>query len=82
MTTPKSFIVIGNYHTQEYVELSVDRASYVTPVQISIHPDVPKDANDRRGLTAFLSPAQVDELIDELERIREMLREPDEVEAS
>lgn len=74
MSTPKSFSCVGNYHTGKYVELSVDRHNAETPVQISIHPDTPADVGDDRGLSAFLSPDQIDELVSELERIREMLR--------
>lgn len=76
MSTPKSFIVPGNYHTGECVEFSVDRHNVATPVQLSIFPANPKGPNDDRGLSAFLSPGQIDELVDELERVREMLREP------
>jgi hypothetical protein len=79
MTTPKSFIVSAGNLTavrlgQEYVELSVDRDSFATPVQISIYPADPTPANAGTGLSAFLTPDVVDQLIDELVRIRELLR--------
>lgn len=77
MSTPKAFIVPGNYHTGECVEFSVDRHNVATPVQLNIYPANPKGMGDDRGLSAFLSPGQVDELVCELERIREMLRGPE-----
>jgi hypothetical protein len=77
--TPFEFDLYGGQKPdgsdREAVELSIDRQDEQYPVQISMYPWQRTPENEHiPGMTGFLTPDQVDRLIEVLSELRERLR--------